>query len=226
MKGDRAMTHGVAKEAFDQRMFRLYGAVWLFLVMTIVGLAWLDQDWLEPILSEGGAIESVSAFGYFVCAGVLLVLCRTWSGRWHGAVVLTLMGLRELDFHARFTDMNISKIKFYLSPEVPAMQKVAGLLVVVVLLYALYRLARDHGRRWLQGLRAGQACAYGVAFAIACAVIAKSLDGFARKLGELGWVASRQAVDYAMYFEETLEMGIPLMVALSIYCYHWHVRAR
>lgn len=57
-----------------------------------------------------------------------------------------------------------------------------------------------------------------------CVVISKSLDGFARKLSALGLQVSAEAGTLASIFEEVLELGIPVMVGLAIFCYSRHGR--
>lgn len=56
-------------------------------------------------------------------------------------------------------------------------------------------------------------------YGLICAIVSKSLDGFARKMRDLEWTLDARAADYAKVVEETLELGIPLMFAVSIYCY-------
>ena len=205
---------------------RWYLAVWGVLAGIILALLLTRQFPKDFILSEDGPIEMVSAVSYFLCAGAVAYLGRDWSGRWHAAFLFVMLGLRELDFHSRFTTMNITKIKFYLSPQVPIDEKAAGLAVIALCCYAAYRLLRLEGKNWWSGLKQRRACAYGVLYGLLCAVLAKSLDGLARKFRDFGWALSEDSSRYAVYFEETLELGISLMFALAIWCYYRHGRRR
>lgn len=206
------------------RSFHLvYFLAWLGLT-TIVGLLiWFAPAEAERLLSEEGPIETGSAVSYVLCGAALLVVRPDWPAKWHAVGLLVLMCLRELDFHSRFTSMNITKIKFYLSAEVPAKEKLVGIMVIAYGVFAVYRLVRLEGKAWLEGLRAGHACAFGVLYGVLCAIISKTLDGFARKMHDLEWTVDARSADYAKYFEETLELGIALMFGLAIYC---HLRVK
>jgi len=206
--------------------FRLYSLVWLFLILLITGFVIAGVQPEDYLLSESGPIETISAIGYLLCAAAIIRLAGDWSGRWPAAGLLILFALREMDFHNRFTTMSLSKSRFYLSPEVGMTEKLIGGAVIAMFLYCIYRLFRLEGRAWLNGLKRGKACAYGVLFALSCIVIAKSLDGFARKLADVGILVSSQAASYASIFEEVLELGIPIMIGLSIACYYRHGRNR
>jgi hypothetical protein len=205
---------------------KLYLLVWV-LLLAIVAALWLtNPDPKDFILSEEGPIEMIAAIGYMLCAGAVILLAGYWPGKWHAAFLLFMLGLRELDFHSRFTSMNLTKIKFYLSQQVPIHEKVIGFTVIALCLYAGYRLLRLEGRRWWADLKARRACAFGVLFGVICALAAKSLDGLARKLRDIGMVLDEQASNYATYVEETLEMGIALMFGLAIWCYYRHGAVR
>lgn len=209
------MRRDVTERAFHHR----YLLAWIGLVAVVSLLLWFDPAVAERLLSEEGPIETASALGYLLCGVALLIVRPDWPGKWHAVALLTLMCLRELDFHSRFTSMNITKIKFYLSADVPTMEKLIGASIIAYGIYALYRLVRLQGRPWLAGLRAGRACAFGVLYGLICAIVSKSLDGFARKMRDLEWTLDARAAEYAKVVEETLELGIALMFALSIYCY-------
>lgn len=204
--------------------FRYYLLVWGCLALLMAGLLLGGVGPKDFLLSESGPIELASAAGYLLCAIAIWRLASGWPGRWHAVVVMVLFALRELDFHSRFTSMNVSKIKFYLSPDVPVPEKLVGGAVVLWFFYAAYRLFRLEGRTWLDELLHRRACAYGVLFAMLCVVISKSLDGFARKLSALGLQVSAEAGTLASIFEEVLELGIPVMVGLAIFCYSRHGR--
>lgn len=206
--------------------FRLYSLVWLFLILLITGFVIAGVQPEDYLLSESGPIETLSAIGHLLCAAAIIRLAGDWSGRWPAAGLLILFALREMDFHNRFTTMSLSKSRFYLSPEVDMTEKLIGGAVIALFLYCIYRLFRVEGRSWLTELKRGKACAYGVLFALTCIVVAKSLDGFARKLADFGILVSSQASSYASIFEEVLELGIPIMIGLSIACYYRHGRNR
>lgn len=206
----------------ERAVHHLYFLAWLGLMAAVALLLWLVPSEAACLLSEEGPIETDSALGYLLCGMALLVARPDWLSKWHAVTLLALMCLRELDFHSRFTDMNITKIKFYVSADVPVMEKRFGAAVIAYGLYALHRLVRQEGGAWLEGLRTGRACAYGALYGLICAFVSKSLDGFERRMRDLEWKMDARVADYAKYVEETLELGIALIFAIAIYC---HFRA-
>ena len=110
----------------------------IILILSFVYRIYEYPLWIE----EGGVIETLSVFGYFLC--VLLILLK---GKWayikkynYFLILIILFGLRELDFDKRFTTMGILKSKFYLSNSVPVTEKLIGLLVIAILLYIFFLL--------------------------------------------------------------------------------------
>jgi hypothetical protein len=208
----------------SNNFFLYYGLVWLSLILILAGFIMAGVGPKDYLLSESGPVEMISAIGYLLCAASLLWLAGNWRGRWAATGLMIMFGLRELDFHSRFTSMNLSKIKFYLSPDVALPEKLIGGAVLALFVYCVFRLFQLEGRAWLADLRRGRACAFGVLFAMFCVVASKSLDGFARKLADLNIQVSSQASSYASTFEEVLELGIPFMIGLAIACYYRHGR--
>ena len=77
-------------------------------------------------IKEDGVIETLSVLGYFAAASLILV-----KGQWsyiikyyYFFIIIIMFGLRELDFHKKFTTMGIFKSKFYLSSQVPIIEKI------------------------------------------------------------------------------------------------------
>jgi hypothetical protein len=206
--------------------FLYYALVWISLILMMAGLIMTEVGPEDDLMSESGPVEMVSAIGYVLCAASILWLAGNWHGRLAAVGLMIMFGLREMDFHSRFTSMNLSKIKFYLSPDVALLEKLIGGAVLAMFVYFVFRLFQLEGRTWLADLRRGRACAFGVLFAMLCAVASKSLDGLARKLADFNVQISSQTSNYATLFEEVLELGIPVMIGLSIACYYRHGRTR
>ena len=88
----------------------------IFTIAILLILSFIYRIYEHPLwIEEGGVIETLSVFGYFLC--VLLMLLK---GKWpyikkynYFLILVILLGFRELDFHKRFTTMGIFKSKFY-----------------------------------------------------------------------------------------------------------------
>lgn len=212
-----------SQEDVNARPIREPGVVWIYAILAgwlLAGIAILQ---LQPVevsqlwLRENGPIETLSAFGYFVCASILFWwFGRTISHRWYMPVLVISMGLRELDFHSRFTTMSVSKLRFYTSGQVPWLEKLLVIGALGALGWAGFVLVRRHGRTVLPALRSRSFVMTGVVLAAGLAVFSKLLDGLPRKLAGVGLRAPDWLARIAHDSEEILELGIPLMLTTAL----------
>ena len=161
---------------------------YLFLVLSLVIIsAIIIVGFPTPpdFLNEGAFVETSSVVLYGVTITFLLwlrpmkelkdtLLCA--------AVTLCLM-LRELDFDKKFTDLGVFKGKFYKSAEIPIIQKLIGLFIILTLLALVITLLVRHTKPLLRGLKENHRAKYGVITAIILAFVSKAfLDGMPRKV--------------------------------------------
>ncbi|TKA96150.1 hypothetical protein FAZ78_12995 [Cereibacter changlensis] len=187
--------------------------------MTLLLLGW-DLIFIESIdlyFKEGVGIEQVTVVLLVWAIGLLVwrLGLRRSLREWQLPLALLLMALRELDFDKRFTDQGVLKLRYYTSSE-PLSDKLPGILLLLVLALMLYRLARRNLMPWLRGLRQRDLCAWLVAAAGVAGVIAKSIDGLARKLAPFG-IEVPAIVDHrAGRIEELLEMLFVFLLIQAI----------
>ena len=127
------------------RSWQLLSAAWLFIALSLVGGLIFDVHKYPLLISEGGIIESLSALGYFISVAAMFYYGGVrFAKRYHYLIMLTaLFGLRELDFDKRFTSMGILKGRFFTSDLVPLEEKFIGAVVVLVLIYIVFRIVKD-----------------------------------------------------------------------------------
>jgi hypothetical protein len=192
-------------------------ALLVLLVLLALPLAFFPAGIREFYLSEGGPIQVFSTAGYLIVVATLVreMPYRDLFKRWYFVAIPIAMCLRELDFHAHFTTYNITKTTFYISPDVPLLEKLIGVTVVVALGVAFYLLLRDGFRSFAHGLRRGEATAVAIAAAIGCTVLSKIIDGAPSNLTFLGIHVTRSY--NSMVFEEILELGIPIFLAIATF---------
>ncbi len=182
------------------------------LLCLILILNFLPRHSAQILTRENGIIEFFSAVGYFIAAAVALyiALSMKWQTGFSVSLIMLLFGLRELDFHARFTTMGISKIKFYLSPEVGVIEKSIVIVLVILLFTFLYTFLKKHAKGFVNGLKQGvphivTACA-GVLFL----PLSKFLDGGFKWLDEMDQ-------GYRLVFiEESMELAIPYFFIIAM----------
>jgi hypothetical protein len=185
-------------------------------VVLLILAIWLATSQLEheralSLIDEGGPIETLTAVCFLL--GALAVLSGPeLARRWPAAAILLMFGLRELDFHSRFTTMNLTKSRFYLSPEVPLAEKLIGLCVLLFFIACLYLLVKRYGRIWLRRALRLESLSITIATAFLFLVVAKSMDGLPRKLKPLGITLDDATKLLATAGEELLEMGASLLL--------------
>ena len=200
----------------------LYGFVVLVLGCLIVTLLVLDSNIRTALVEENGPIELLTAICYFVC---LIPLFRhkvaDQKSRFLIAFVILGLGLRELDFHARFTTMEMTKIKFYVSPNVPIFEKMIGVAIIIVLFYCVMYLSKKHFLDYFTALMHMEPYAIGLFFSFLFITISLGLDGFERKAANLGYTFTRDVSVITTVVEEVAELGIPVMIMIAITAYFY-----
>ena len=200
----------------DQNYCRYYVYVALGLALLAALVLGFRESVKDLLLTESGLIERASALGYFACAAFMLirgggVFLKT---RGYFVVIVILFGCRELDFDKAFTTMGILKSRFFFSPEVPFGEKVAGLIVISVLIWSVYKIVSGHFSGFLSDLRQKTPEAIGIAIVFFLLAFSKSIDGLPRKLQPLGVEVSAETNAFFGALEEVLELGIPLYIGL------------
>lgn len=189
--------------------------VWLFVGLALFQLFpdETEEFWLE----ESGPVETFSALGYFFCASI--AVC--WFGRrlrrqWYLVAVLLVMGMRELDFHSRFTTMGVFKLRFFSSDTVPWDEKLIVTALLVGLGVALVIAVRKEAPAIAKAVRERSTVVIGVACGLLLAVLSKSIDGLPRKLSAINVTAPDWFIEMAADAEEIMELGIPLMFTTAL----------
>lgn len=200
----------------DRQYFAYYGYVAASLALLAAVVLGFRESVEDVLLSESGLIERASAIGYFACALFMLLKGGAEFVRTRGyfIVLVTLFGCRELDFDKAFTTIGILKSRFFVSPDVPAGEKVAGFIVVAILIWAVYKILSQHFAGFLSDLRNKTPEAVGVTIVFFLLAFSKSIDGLPRKLQPLGIDVSADISAFFGALEEVLELGIPIYIAL------------
>ncbi|MCA1787760.1 MAG: hypothetical protein LC657_17435 [Desulfobacteraceae bacterium] len=203
-----------------QNTLLIAGVLALYVLM-VTGIYLMPGDLPSELVRENGVVENLSAGGHFFFCFVLLYLNLTGmvkTGPAPGLFVL-LLGLRELDFHERFTTMGMFKIKFFLSPEVSWPEK----MVVMLLIAGLVAYGVVYVRKILPGckkalLDAGP-WAVSVVCGVACALISKLvLDGNSDMIAFLLPMLDNPRV-LSGIMEECLELFIPVFFIMALIQY-------
>jgi hypothetical protein len=180
-----------------------------------------DGAAVNRLLNEGGVVESLSAAGYLIC----LALIATLGGfgfllrRYEVAVTLLFLAARELDFHKRFWTTGIFKSEFYLSSDVPLVEKLIAGPITLFLCWAAARLVFDHWRQFAETLLRLHPAAVSFFIGAGSLVAAKTFDGVQRKLVGFGVAISDETSHVFRNMEEVLELSAPAFFIVAAIAY-------
>lgn len=189
----------------------------LGLLLGLVGLAWwlfrLPYEQAYIARTEEGIVERMSA-GFWILAVLIavgLAVLRRWKRGWFGAGFFTLLCLRELDFHSRFTPENITSTRYWRSGEVVVLEKVLVFLILVGWAWAVFRFLRG-GLPWLRGeLIRGRAHAVTIVGLFGFACIPYLLDNIL----DMSDLENPRTL-FLSLLEESVELGIPVLLCLAL----------
>ena len=202
----------------------IFTLVMLFLLF--IFSLFLDEPNKALLLKENGIIETASVLGYFLCA-VLIV----YKGKidylkkyYYVFIVIVSCMLRELEFHKRFTTMAMFKIRFYTSNNVPIIEKIIVGIITLFLIYVVLTMMLCQTKNFLYGLKNNSVISIGIFIAGVLMGLSFTLDGIGRKLKDFDIEISSQASMYAGALEEVLELGIPIILFLSLGAYFKQIK--
>lgn len=202
---------------------RIFVAVMPTVIVCIAATNLLPIDLAIALVKENGPVETLSAAGYFFVAFRLVL--EAWRGRirdgFSAGVLATMLGLRELDFHARFTTMGIFKTRYYISDQVPAGEKIIVSWIVMLLLAVAIRYCKRNIGPFWHALRSHRMHAIAFSLSLGCIVVSKMLDSLSWPFEPLAAWFSNEPKHFLRVAEENLELAIPLYMLLSM---HYFIR--
>lgn len=188
--------------------------------LLVGGIYLLPDHIAQELVKENGPVEILSAAGYFLFCIFLIRFNYTGVIKTGFApgFFLFFLGLRELDFHVRFTTMGIFKTKFFASPQVPFTEKI----IVTLFILSLIAYGVIYLRRTLPGFKKdllnGRPYAFSIVAAVGCVFISKLLDGNSIIFETLFPMLENPKI-LSITMEECLEMFIPIFFIRALFQY-------
>jgi hypothetical protein len=202
--------------------YRLFFPVLLAIAVVSLGIALaLPADLVRIIVRENGVLENVQVIFYVLCAIISLVYFRRkiWSNGAPGAVILVFFALRELDFQKKFTNLSITRTKFYFSPDISLLAKIIGGAIVLLLIITLVIFVRRNAGVFFTALRSKERFAQCTLTAVILLPIAAMTDASIRYLNDMGIDIGEQFHLIKAVTEEVLELAIPLLFLIALFQY-------
>lgn len=181
----------------------------------------LGETQHRNLFAEWGGVESATVAGYALCAILFCWIGKSGFTKRHYALLLLilLMGMRELDLHSQLTGMSIFKLSFYFSDEQHLALKLIAFLMTAGIAFVIYTVIRHYCGAFIQGLAARRPYSLGCLLCLVVIIASKAIDGLSRKLESIGLAISETESHHVEALEESLELGIPILILISLLNY-------
>lgn len=173
------------------------------------------------LFSETGPYEAFSPWLWFLLA-VLCLPAKPLSMKTRLAAGFTafLLGLREMDLHRSLFEMSFLKSRFYFSSNISVPHKMAGLVMIALLLM----LAVYLGKTFYRSIKAARPSLplsrLYILLSLGIFVVSKLLDRLNAQLNALfSMRLSPQSVVFIQALEESSEMLVPIILCVALLLY-------
>ena len=172
---------------------------------------------LAPLIAENGVIERLTVVAYLVCIVVVLAgsIKRSLRESLILSAPLALFAMRELDFQSRFTTMGILKTKYYVSPDVPILEKLVVIVCLVAIIWGAVQFVKLYARRFFDAALAFHPGAICIGLAVLLFAVSTTVDGIGRKALGFGVEVDHYTIAFFQTLEEVSELGAPLFLILA-----------
>lgn len=187
---------------------------------------WLILDYeymVDYFVEENGPIENLTLVAYVVSLAAILYYGRNIlfvRTRLALTILLTYMFMREADMHKWLNGLSILKIKFWLSGEIPLIDKFWAVVILLPVLWMLYYFVKNYARQVWTDFWRRESYAVGIFVFLAVLVISKICDRSLNMMTEMwGWQFEIWLKALVTAQEEFLECILPLLVMISVLQY-------
>jgi len=163
--------------------------------------------------TESGLIEVGTAvlYGLALVLALSIALVKKWRSGFFAALAILAMLLRELDFHARFSDEKMSSTRYWRSAEEPLPGKLLAFVILLCLSLAIFHWLWSKRPAFIRDLRDGLAYPATVLAILGYGLLSMLLDKW----------TDTDALDQPIHLfmslgEECIELGIPFLIIVAL----------
>ncbi len=194
----------------------------LFIVIAIsLILLFLPKETAKGIVKEDGIIEIMLVILYIIGA----VICfsyrfiKIWDEGFKAGYLMTILALRELDFQVKFTDISITRTKFYFSPDISLTPKILGGIVVFSILFVLIIFALKNLPTLIDGVKDRKIWSILTLSGLIFVALAMIIDRSLTILSLMGVEDTIRMELEKSFFEEMAELAIPALFFMALITY-------
>jgi hypothetical protein len=191
----------------------LLAGVFALIVLALV-LVYIPRELAIELVDEYGPVETAQVILYLLAATFCFgyKIRNMWDRGLIAGLILVVFALRELDFQVKFTDISVTRTKFYFAPDVPLETKIIAGIIVLSIIWLINSFAWKNFRRLIDGVKDNKIWSVlamnGIIFVFLAIEIDMSLRGFE---------VNKEREIIKSFFEEMSELAIPIyFLAASI----------
>lgn len=189
-------------------------------------LCWMILDYkymVDYFVQENGPVENLTLIAYVVSLAAILYYGRSVlfvRTRLALTILLSYMFMREADMHKWLNGLSVLKIKFWLSGEIPLIDKFWAVAILLPLLWALVYFLKNYARQVWTDFWRKESYAIGIFVFLAVLVISKICDRSLNMMTEMwGWHFEIWLEALVTAQEEFLECILPILVMMAVLQY-------
>lgn len=179
-------------------------------------LTYMPEGLAVELVDEDGTVETAQVALYLIAAMVCFVykVRKIWDGGLSAGFIMTVFALRELDFQLKFTEISVTRTKYYFSPDVSFDAKILAGFIVISIILIIISFAWKNFINLINGVKNNKIWAIltmnGIIFTFLSMLIDMSLRGLE--------INKRREI-VKSFFEEMTELAIPVFFLTALITY-------
>ncbi|MCX8030603.1 MAG: hypothetical protein N3A59_03350 [Thermodesulfovibrionales bacterium] len=189
--------------------------------IAVIILIILPERLSYNLIVEDGPIETLQVILYLVCAALCAFLkkFKNWKDGLSTSFIFLTLALRELDFHVKFTDISITRTKFYFSHQIPFFSKMIGLMIVLTIILVIVLFIKKNLIKFLQNIKNNKKSSIIAFTGLLYIIFANVVDSSLTILTIIGFKNTIRFELEKTFFEEIVELAIPILFIHAIVRY-------
>jgi hypothetical protein len=201
---------------------RIFVVIFLLVIIgDIVAIIFLPDSLIRLINKESGAVENIQVILYVIGALVSWTYARRriWDNGYQGSLILLTFAMRELDFQKKFTEISMTRTKYYFHSNATLFSKIICALILISIIVVFVVFIKKNFMVFIQNVKAHKNWALSIFAGLLSMMIAIFVDSSLRNLELLGIEAVKHVDILKTAIEELFELAIPFFFLNALLLY-------
>lgn len=188
----------------------------LAVVISGLVLVYLPRELAIELVDEDGPIEVAQAIFYLIAALICFAykIRNMWDKGISAGSIMLIFALRELDFQVKFTDISVTRTKFYFAPDIALETKILAGIIVISIIFIIISFAWKNLVVLINGVKNNNIWAVFAMNGIIFIFLAIEIDIALR-----GFEVNKEREIIKGFFEEMAELAIPFYFLAALITY-------